>query len=501
MRLSAKHTNQSVIERYDFSGGLNTSTAIETIAENQLAEVVNMELESSTGMLKTVSGTIDILSIADKTIFAAMHDLINHKCLLVTTDFMVYVTDFLTVSKIGALSGRLYPICAAWEDGLLVASGGQLQYYNGTTFVTIATSPAVCNGVYIKSGRVLIYYDNEIHYSGVGDETNWTDDSNDSSSSKFIEAGYKDGGNFIGMANLSRDIIIIKNNKRIYRLSGDYPDWSINQISSNLDCSGRLSFCAIQDSVLILGDTEVQSISTTDYYGDMKPTNLATNIGSEISKLPQNAILKFIPPLSQVWFIGLNGRVLIYDITHNCWFVRQFNATIIDVIPVGDSVYIVKTDRISLLKPDYFYDNGVPLKWKFKSKRLVSQYDFLIKRVQISVMPHFDRQCTAQIQVGGILLDLPMPQFLSKVYGNKTKIYKCRTKVKAEISSRGIYAAGDKVYNNRELIYANTQKIFSVRDITKEVRNVYRGKTIDVKGYGSAGAFVLNKIIFDVAEV
>ena len=47
MNLSAKH-QQSVVTYGDFTGGLNTTTVPEMIAENQMADCVNMEFNRTT---------------------------------------------------------------------------------------------------------------------------------------------------------------------------------------------------------------------------------------------------------------------------------------------------------------------------------------------------------------------------------------------------------------------------------------------------------------------
>ena len=217
MQLTTKHQNQQTLVRADFSGGLNTSANVDGIAENQLSVAVNVEVDHATGRLKTVAGTTDILFL--ENIFAAMYDEINKTLLLVTADKTVYATDLNTVRTLGRLNGNLYPISASWEDGLLIASGDKLQYFNGESLLTIDSPNAT--SVYIRAGRVLVTDENNVRYSGVGDETNWTEDTNDDSSSKFVEAGYKDGGKLIGMVNLSQDILLIKNNHRLYRLSGE----------------------------------------------------------------------------------------------------------------------------------------------------------------------------------------------------------------------------------------------------------------------------------------
>ena len=106
------------IVKADFTGGLNTAAQVDGIAENQLADVLNMEIDFSTGKLQTVSGTKDILS-AEK-IFAAIYDSINHLILLVKNDKKIFLADFdgnISTSTIGTLSGNLY--CKVRHDNFL----------------------------------------------------------------------------------------------------------------------------------------------------------------------------------------------------------------------------------------------------------------------------------------------------------------------------------------------------------------------------------------------
>ena len=103
-------------------------------------------------------------------IFAAAYDEINRKLLLVDEDKHVYTFDLETdtlSTLLGALSGDLYPICTSWESGILIASGGKLQYFNGTQLITLnsPTATSVC----VQAGRILITDANNLYLSGVGD--------------------------------------------------------------------------------------------------------------------------------------------------------------------------------------------------------------------------------------------------------------------------------------------------------------------------------------------
>lgn len=474
MRLGVKHQNQQSVTFEDFSGGLNTSTSASDIQKNQLSAAVNVEVDHATGRLKTVAGTTDILLF--RHIFAAAYDTINNVLLLVKEDKTVYTVDSVwnVSNSLGELNGELYPACTSWEDGLLIASGGKLQYFNGATLETISDSPD-STGVYVRAGRVLVTDENNVRYSGVGDETNWTEETNDDSSSKFVEAGYKDGGKLIGMINLSSDILLIKDNRRLYRLSGEYPNWQINEVSRNADISGRMSYCAVADSVFILGRNSVQNIQTTADYGDMKLQNVSELITNDIQNLPPNTLLRYVPPLSQIWAIS-GKSVLMFDLVTNSWYKREFNSPVIDVISIGSDVLIIKQDRISKLDETSFEDAEATLRWKLQTQRLISPHDFFLKRVQAIMLLHNYLFGEGQFRIGAVVMALPGQHRL-------------------------LYPPYLFIFENLEPIYENEQPIFSCPTMITEKRNVYRSKFLDIAGYGSIGCITFSSIILDVAEV
>ncbi|MBR0060719.1 MAG: hypothetical protein IJP68_04480, partial [Selenomonadaceae bacterium] len=321
MKLSTKHgEQQQTVIRADFTGGLNTSMVVEDVAENQLARVLNMEVDHTNGKLRTVSGTRDILSTPD--IFAAIYDLINGVMLIVKDDKQIYLADFdgnIGANSLGRLTGELYPKYFPWEDGCLIASGGKLQYFNGANLLLIDSPQA--DDVFVRAGRVVVTFGSTIRYSGVGDENFWADDSNVESASKFVEAGYKDGSNFVGVAPLSNNLLVIKANKICYRLVEEYPRWSVGQVATNVECNGRRSYCAVGDDVFVLGADEAHLIQNA-YYGNVKPEDIATFVKSEIHRLPKNAQVRYVAPLAQVWCIGRDGFVLIFDALLKAWFER-----------------------------------------------------------------------------------------------------------------------------------------------------------------------------------
>lgn len=488
MRLGIKHQNQSQVVFSDFSGGLNTSVSVDGIANNQLAVATNVEVDHTTGKLKTVAGTRVLRGISN--IFAAMYDAINKTLLVVKRDKTVYTFDLehkVSNSPLGILSGDLYPISASWEDGLLIASGGKLQYYNGENLITLENSPT-STSVFARTGRILVSDDTNLYYSSIGDEETWLSDTNDESSGLFVEAGYKDGGKLLTMVNLSSDVLMIKDNRRVYRLMGDYPNWQMAEVSRNVDVSGRLSVCAVADSVFILGRSNVYNIGLTEAYGDMVPQSVASLIPNEIQNLPEGALLRYVPSLGQIWAIK-DTVALVFDLVTNSWYKRQFNSKVIDVIPVGNDVLIIKGDCVSVLDANSFYDADRPLSWRIQCRRLISHYDYFLKQVTVSFSPFsmiFAED--GQFRVGGVIVNLPF-------------ILSGAKKRKGHTKSRYVISKGLMTYGNREKCYGNPTPCFNRPTVIVMNDNVFRNKILDITGHGSQKGAIINSITLDLAEV
>ena len=509
MRLSTKHANQQSVMLQDFTGGLNVSCTENLIADNELAEVINMEIDSNSKLLRTVQGTDTLYTTTEYTFKSAAFDILNSALILFTEDNKILATkNFSEVKEVGTLTGTGEVITAMWEVGLLIASGGKLQYAKGLEDVeTIETSPEHCNGVYIRSGRVLIFDDtDQVLFSGVGDETNWTQDSNDPSSSLFAQIGYKVGGHIMGMVNMSKDILFIKSNGMVFRLENEYPDWRISELGRNIFCKGTASYCNIVNSVLIMSDISLQNIQTTQEYGDMKPTNIGSKVASKIANLSSNTKLRYVPPLNQVWCIGENGYVLVLDCNTNAFFQRQFNDVAVDVLSINNDVYVIKENAICKLNAgDVFYDADEPLRFKVRMKTRMADYQYLIKRLTICVTPlQYMYVSNSHFDIGTI--KVPLPHLVPSSYINDNKQYIFRNnELLPYRNNKNIYTrASDKVADSFEPIYNskfNKQQLQNLETIRKTKRVVYRSPNIRISGVGMGEPFILNFIQADVAEV
>lgn len=548
MRLSNKHANPQTVEYKDFTGGLNTTNAIEMIQPNELNRCINFELAGS--LLRSVSGTKTLFETSDVTMTDMFYDVINDLLIVCTSDSKVWSIDVnklldqsyatagyepdseteatsatvdyvpseevpatsakIAVSdaddasfvELGSLTGGFTPAFCSWEDGVLIASGGRLQYFNGSELTTITTSPEVCNGVFTSHGRVIVYYGDEIHYSAVGDETNWTTDTNDESSSQWLQVGYKDGGKIIAVVNLSSDIIALKDNNMAFRISGQFPNWSQTEISRNVDDKSYRSAIALTNSAIVLGRSMLQAIATTNDYGDMKATNLAAKVQDDIQALPNSVKLRYVAPLNQIWLVSGEQQFLFFDVANEAFFRREYNARCVDVCSHGDTVFVLKDHAICYLDSSSveMVDNGRPLKWSLYAKTLVSYNDYLIKRVRVDITPLFQTYANVNFYVGHVKLSDLVPSEAMQVWHDYTYIFgnKCSLKAKPNAS---VFTNSDELYGNDYRLYNNATYIKSMVYIRQERRQLDRHKGIKVYAKGSGGRFILNLINFELVEV
>lgn len=514
MRLSSKHANQQVIEVTDFSGGLNTSTTEEQIQDNQLAECVNFELQAITGLLKTVDGTQPVYRIPTESTYklkSAAYDLLNKHIVLFAdngTIFSVPLSDLQDVRQIGRLTNNGNCVAATWEDGLLVASGGRLQYIAGFQLKTIATSPEKCNGSFTRSGRVVVFDDAKVTFSAIGDEDGWTDDTNDDSTSKWIEPGYKQGGKIIGLVNMSSDMLIIKDNGLLLRLVGEYPDWQVKEVARNIDCRSPYGFCSVLNTTYILGQQSIYAINTTQEYGDLKAGNVANQVAKDLLDLNTLTKMRYIPSLNQIWMIDGTENVLMLDVRVGSFFKRKFNARVVDVVGIDNLVYVIKENGFDIISDASYTDEGKNLIYSLKAKTQISQYDYFVKRVVWACSGYSETMHNVTMLLNGTI-KTPCPvqniiNGITPIYGNFDKVYTDTDYVFQNVKHnhvvydngyKNIFGGLDDVFNNpNPLIHYNAYAIYD-----HKVR--LRDKAIRLTISGQGCKFIINKMKYDVVEV
>jgi hypothetical protein len=405
----------------------------------------------------------------------------------------------LELTEIGTLTGQADVVHTAWENGVIIASGGKLQYYNGHSLDTLTGSPDNSYGAFVKQGRVWTYYADEIHVSRVGDETDWTNDSNDQSSAQWVQIGYKDGGRIVGVCSLSKDVLIFKDNHHAYHLAGDYPDWAVLEIGRSIDCKDFNNCITLAAAAIVLGRTQVQAISTTDQYGDMNAQVVSAKVVGDISHM--NKIrMRYLPSLNQVWFIDQTKVFMFMDLNVNGFFRREYNSPAADAAEANGNVYVLKNHGIYVLNSSHCTDENEGLRWRFQGKTLVSDNDYLIKRVRADITPFFRNYAQIQFRVGRVLLNASIPGAFQYIYHDYTTLYKSKRSLKNN-PGKSLFTLGDEIYDNPEFIYQNPEYLFHTGMYRSDTRCVDREKAIKVTARGTGGLTVFDAISFEIAEV
>ena len=135
MKLRNKHTRYAppvqTVGFSDFSGGLNTSQVPELIKENELAAAVNVELYK--GQLRVIAGTLPVVQGAAVELTDLIFDAVGMALLVASQKTgKLYRVTAGTLAEVGALNlDGSYITYTTWEDGVIIAAGGHLQYYHG----------------------------------------------------------------------------------------------------------------------------------------------------------------------------------------------------------------------------------------------------------------------------------------------------------------------------------------------------------------------------------
>lgn len=512
MRLSNKHANPQLIEYKDFSGGLNTSNASEMIQQNELAKAVNVQIDQSTGLLKTVAGMDTIITDSEKTFDELIYDSIGDEFLLITRDGSVFAlsrsdanvainnpTEVELTAK-GSLTGNGRVASAIWEDGVIIASGGKLQYYHAGTLETITESPETCKGAFVKEGRVWTFWGDELHASGVGDEHQWENDPDDESKSQWLQIGYKDGGSIVGLCALSSDTLVFKDNHHAYRVAGSFPDWVVKEVGRSIDCKALDCCLPVGNGVITLGDARMQAVSVTEEYGDMKAAELSIKVAADI-RATGEAKLRYVSPLNQVWILNrATDTFLFYDIGCQGFFHRRYRGMTRDVVSIQDDIYILKEHGFYKNTERHMTEDGEPIRWAFQGKTMVSNNHYLIKRVSANITPYFENYAEEWFKVGDVVVWGGLPWTSRGIWHNFAQIYHNPLPIKGT-KSRGLYQNSDEVYDNEDYIYGNETYIRSINCYNSGTRCVNRRPSIPVRAKGGGGITLFNGITFEIAEV
>jgi len=422
-RLATKHSGAEIVTRSDFTGGLNLSRPPDSIDDNELQEAVNFEFEASTGLLCTRLGLAPVHEFPWR-----VSDIIPSPemgVVLVRSGDLIYRVLDGEVTHIGEVEGSGPASYEQWGDGekrnsLLLAFGKRLYLYCGDEIQVIGTegAPEAAEVVFARSGRVIVAESGSdtIRYSGVGDPFRWTEDTDGDSVS--VSVGYKDGCSTRAIAALAGELIIFKapdgqpEHGRIYRLQGDYPNWSIIPFSRGASAWNRRSVLNVGGDVLFLTREGLANVATATEYGDFKLGWAGKKINSALSReLSEACRLWHMPIRNQVWLSGGAGGACEnvwcyhYNVGGGAWTTLRFPQPVTAAAPAHGSVYVAMGNTLYMLSEAAPDDAGLPLEASLKLKTVTGRNQTLLKGVTV----HYQSTPDAEAHMLADRFCLPLP--------------------------------------------------------------------------------------------
>ncbi len=399
MPLQRKETNGQLqtIEFSDFTGGINSSVAPQLLAANECLQIKNFEYDKN--VLVTRGGLSAPLSTYEENIKALFYDDSTNMFLVVLSDKKVY-QDNLTDEPVmaGTLTGNSQPRFCRFDGKIFIASGGKLQYFNYSThtLVTIAASK-LCDFVFERFGRLVITHtgDDNLYYSAVGDpyETGWTENSNDDSTAKWLEIGYKDDGDIQKVLPISGDIAIFKTNGRIYSLSGEYPNWTVQMVGDHSDTITAEGISDLGSTIVFMTNTGLKSMEAVQTYGNF-------GVNTEFARKFNKSLVNGRVYKPKLYNLNRKRQLLIcpdtsnddglksiycfqYDIGACIYF--EFAIPVTDMQETKDNVIIASGDSLYRWSRDYDTDNGTPIDQLIETREFASSRRIYSRMVDIGI--------------------------------------------------------------------------------------------------------------------
>lgn len=482
MKLSQKHSNVTPISFTDFSGGINISKSGEAIADNELQSAENFEFNYLNGALSTVPGFVSVFDASAD--ISSMFYLPFDNTFLYTVGSAIWVTNLSTKTNIGHLNGTDVPDYEIFNDKVLIASGANLQSWDGSTLKDIPIPGVTTGAIYpfiVKEndGRLMVVdeADDYLYWSGIGDEENWTFDNNDANA-KFLEVGYQDGCQIRAVTKLSQDIIVYKNNvkntkPKIMRVAGKYPNWQVLNVAES-ECSvNRFTSVSAGNDAFFFGVSGFKALSTVTEYGSIKSYDAGKNVNSFLSKnfSFNDARMWHVPSKNQIWIKLQNDRyVYMYHYAGSAFTFRRFvTGNVTSLVNVDDEVYIAIGQKILKMDENVFSEDGTAYTGVLKLKRLTAQNNFLILRAFINA--EILAVGSAVLTVGRYPIQLNLSGVCVPIYGD----------------------IGD--------IYGDTGTIWEDNSVQSSLWMNHRVKSIDITLWVNSGGIALRSIDLQVVEV
>ena len=400
MPLQRKEVNGQLqaIEFSDFTGGINSSVAPQLLAPNEYQQIKNFEFDKN--KLVTRGGLSAPLSIYEEDIKAIFYDESTNVMLVVLADESVYEDNLTGDAPVlaGTLTGTLRPHFCRFDGKIFIASGGKLQYYDYSTHeLTTIDASRLCDFVFERFGRLVVTHsgDDNLYYSAVGDpyETGWTEDTNDDSTSKWLEIGYKDDGDILTVMPISGDIAIFKTNGRIYSLSGEYPNWTVQMIGDHSDTITADGVSDLGSTIAFMTTTGLKSLEAVQVYGNF-------SVNTEFARKFNNSLTSGTVYNPRVYNMYRKRQLLIqpdtstdegkkklycfqYDIGACLYF--EFAIPVVDMQETTNGVVIATTRGLYRWSNSFDTDNGTAIDQLIETREFASSRRLFTRMIDVGI--------------------------------------------------------------------------------------------------------------------
>lgn len=283
-------------------GGLNIARPPHKIADTELVDCYNWWL-SPNGEFEVRPGTTGILS-------SAVASSIRATFFFVPNDEIVFVsgTKIYKVARTGGAATELGNLSSGSSEGyltgamfcgnLFIASGGALQYYDGTSLASLTTGctyslapPASVDLVAVIKNRLWLGNGSDINHSGVADYTDWgRDPLAGEGNGELLNGGSfsvekDDGDDIKAFAAFQENLLVFKgsNNNTIHAITGTTSsDFYPVQKSKGLSCLHSMALGTVDSDVLFCGNGGIYSYRVVDTVGNTQAVPLSLKIKPDL---------------------------------------------------------------------------------------------------------------------------------------------------------------------------------------------------------------------------
>lgn len=430
-----KHAVPFSIVLSDLRGGLNYVQAQQDMPQRDLYQAVNWHYGKSIGNIEVVPGCSVVYDFGFPvdTLFYQR----NRDYFLLSSGLNIYRSDLvLPPVKIGEALGSKRPFYQLFGNEVGIASGDKLQIdTGGAALETVGDSPT-CDILQERAGRMILGSSDayKLRYSGTSSMRVMTVSSSDISMAQEIKVGDMDGRKLAAIVPFSKDLIVLKDSKAAYRIVDEPLDWSVEELSKNIDAANRFCVLPMAETALTLGSGGLINIDTVDKYGEYEPSKA---VGAKINPVLAEFIDKDVngvarlwdvPTLEQVWIKSTDTEnIHIYHKLLGAFTSRTFNGKLADVCTVGQTVYLAKGNKVLKLDPTTDKDDGAQIRAYLKTKLFRYRADVQLKGLLLDIYNRISG--TANIRVAGWSHPFSFSAAAQKIFGNTAKIYGNSTKI------------------------------------------------------------------------